>query len=85
MTRRKLRQSKFMFSGYEKNKPTGKSERKCVQKGSRESGKLREINKEIMFNFRRGRGQSNATSCAQGDFANSPDSFIKISQRNKEI
>lgn len=38
-----------------------------------------------MFNFRRGRGQSNATSCAQGDFANSPDSFIKISQRNKEI
>lgn len=47
-------------------KNSEESERKCVQKGSAgKSAKLREINKEIMLNFRRrSKGQSNSTSCA---------------------
>lgn len=67
-----------------------KSERKCVPKGSGESGKLREINKEITFNFRRLVRGNQIPQAVPGESFPSPGfcllaSFIKITRRNKEI
>jgi len=85
MTRRKLRQSKFMFSGKKKKKSAREKRKEMRAKGfcAAESGKLREINKEIMFNFRWGKEQSNATSCAWGDFHHLPRRLIYQNQSEK--
>lgn len=70
----------------QKKKRSAREKRKEMRaKGfcAAESGKLREINKEIMFNFRRGKEQSNATSCAWGDFHHLPRRLIYQNQSEK--